>query len=111
MENRSQIEATSGLTKICSISDIPAPSTIKEFMAGRRFICVANVDGELYATDNTCPHWGGPLGQGTIENGRIVCPWHRWEYDPKTGKTPRKSDVRLAIFKLKLEGNDLLVEL
>lgn len=111
MEDCPHKEAKTGLIRIGSASDVPAPGTIKEFMAGGRFICVANVDGELYATDNTCPHWGGPLGQGSIKNGRIICPWHGWEYDPKTGKTPRKADVRLAVFKLKLDGNDLLVEI
>src|SRR5580765_5597518 len=106
MDNCPHIEAKTGRIRIGCVSDMPAPGKIKEFMAGSRFICVANVNGELYATDNTCPHWGGPLGQGTIENGRIVCPWHRWEYDPKTGKTPRRPDIRLATFKLILDGDD-----
>jgi len=51
------------------------------------------------------------LGQGTIENGRIVCPWHGWSYDPKTGETPRSRNVRLIIFKLRIEDDDVFVEL
>jgi nitrite reductase (NADH) small subunit len=99
------------LIKIGTRADLPAPGKVKEFMADRRFICVANVDGDICAMDNVCPHWGGPLGQGRIENGKIVCPWHGWSYDPKTGETPRKAGVRLTIFKLRMEHDDVFVEL
>lgn len=99
------------LAKVAVISELPTPGTIKEFLFNGRFVCIANIDGELCATESICPHWGGPIGQGTIEHGKIVCPWHRWEYDPKTGKTSRRNDVRLTIYKLRIEGNDVLVEL
>jgi nitrite reductase (NADH) small subunit len=91
------MEAKTSLIKIATVADLPEPGKIKEFLASGRFICVANIDGEMCATESVCPHWGGPLGQGSIENGKIVCPWHRWEYDPKTGTTPRKADIRLTI--------------
>jgi nitrite reductase (NADH) small subunit len=105
------MESKTVLIKLATRSDLPAPGKVKEFLAGGRFICVANVDGEICATDNVCPHWGGPLGQGTIENGKIICPWHRWDYDPRTGETSRKADVRLTIFKIRVEGDDVFVEL
>ena len=104
-------ESKTVLIKIAATSDLPAPGKVKEFLAGGRFICVANVDGEIYATDNVCPHWGGPLGQGTIENGKLVCPWHHWDYDLKTGATSRKADVRLTIIKVRIQGDDVFVEL
>jgi nitrite reductase (NADH) small subunit len=97
--------------KIGTRVDLPAPGQIKELMAGERFVCVANIDGEICAMDNVCPHWGGPLGQGTIESGKIVCPWHGWSYDPKTGETPRNTRVRLMIFKLRMEDDDVFIEL
>lgn len=53
--------------------------------AGDRLIALARVAGKLGALDNACPHMGGPLGQGAIENGRLVCPWHGRAYDPMTG--------------------------
>ena len=36
---------------------------------------------------NHCPHQGGPLGEGTIENGVLRCPWHGWDFDPCTGES------------------------
>ena len=51
-------------------------------------ICVTHSDGKYGALDNRCPHQGGPLGEGTIENGMLRCPWHGWDYCPHTGKPP-----------------------
>jgi hypothetical protein len=34
------------------------------------------------ALENRCPHQGGPLGEGSIENGWLRCPWHGYDYDP-----------------------------
>ena len=44
------------------------------------------------ALDNRCPHQGGPLGEGSIENGLLRCPWHGWDYDPITGAAPGFDD-------------------
>ena len=48
--------------------------------------------GKYGALDNKCPHQGGPLGEGSIENGLLRCPWHGWDYDPLTGKAPGFDD-------------------
>lgn len=91
-------------------ADLPLPGKVKEFYAAGRFLCVANLEGVIHAMDNVCPHWGGPLGQGVIENGRIICPWHGWQFDPKTGETPRKANARICVHKVILEGEDVFVE-
>ena len=44
-----------------------------------------NLDGQFFALDNTCPHVGGPLGAGTLEDRNVVCPLHGWTFDLKTG--------------------------
>ncbi len=49
-------------------------------------------EGQYGALDNRCPHQGGPLGEGSIENGLLRCPWHGWDYDPITGKAPGYDD-------------------
>jgi nitrite reductase (NADH) small subunit len=109
-ETLSKPDATRSEVRIGAKSDLPASGTVKEFFAAGRFLCIANVEGVLYATDNVCPHWGGPLGQGRIENGKIVCPWHGWQFDPKTGQTPRKLNARLALHRIVIEGEDVFVE-
>jgi thiamine pyrophosphate-dependent acetolactate synthase large subunit-like protein/nitrite reductase/ring-hydroxylating ferredoxin subunit len=55
-------------------------------------LCMTRHEGRIGALDNRCPHQGGPLGEGSIENGLLRCPWHGWDYDPITGKAPGYDD-------------------
>ena len=43
------------------------------------------VDNEIHAIENTCRHAGGPLHEGRIEGAELVCPWHEWRFDLRTG--------------------------
>lgn len=54
-------------------------------VAGKR-VALFNLNGELRAIDDTCPHVGAPLGGGWIDGGTVACPMHGWEFDIKTGK-------------------------
>ncbi|HYV26540.1 MAG TPA: nitrite reductase small subunit NirD [Candidatus Eisenbacteria bacterium] len=48
-------------------------------------IAVFNVGGTFYALDGRCPHRGGPLGVGCVEDSRVYCPLHGWGFDLETG--------------------------
>jgi len=97
--------------KIASQSDLPATNEAKEFSCSGKEICIANVNGTYSALDNTCLHQSGPLGQGTIEHGKVVCPWHGWEYDPKTGALASNPNAKVAVYPMKIENGDVLVEI
>ena len=56
--------------------------------AGLKTVCLIHHDGQYYALDNHCPHQGGPLGEGLLEDGWLRCPWHGYEYSPKDGTPP-----------------------
>lgn len=60
--------------------------------AGKKQIVLSRFEGNICALDNHCPHQGGPLGEGSIENGILRCPWHGWDYHPCTGKAPGFDD-------------------
>jgi nitrite reductase (NADH) small subunit len=98
-------------TSIAAHSDLPPNNTAKEFSCGNKEICLANVNGEYSAIDNICLHQGGPLGQGMIENGKVVCPWHGWQYDPKTGATTHNPNLKVPVYPLKIEDGNVLVEI
>ena len=97
--------------KLTAQSDLPAADEAKEFPCGEKILCVANVNGVYSAIDNVCLHRGGPLGQGMIENGKVVCPWHGWAWDPKTGAAEQNPSLKVAVYPLKIEGGDVLVEI
>ena len=101
----------STVVKLTSESNLPGPNEAKEFPCAGKDICVANVNGSYSAMDNICLHRGGPLGQGMVENGKIVCPWHAWAWDPKTGEAAHNPSAKVAVYPLKIENGDVLVEI
>jgi nitrite reductase/ring-hydroxylating ferredoxin subunit len=103
--------AMSSFIKIGVKAEMPSNNEAREFPCGDKTLCIANVDGTLAALDNTCFHRGGPLGQGVVDSGKIVCPWHGWAYDPKTGAAAHKPDAKVAVYPLKVDGEDILVEI
>lgn len=98
-------------TKLTTRSELPPADEVKEFPCGDRAICVANVNGTIHAMDNVCLHRGGPLGQGSIEDGKVVCPWHGWQYDPQTGEAAHDRAAKVAVFPVRVENEDVLIQL
>jgi nitrite reductase/ring-hydroxylating ferredoxin subunit len=95
--------------KVGSISALP-PGSLMEAEIGNETYVVCNVGGELHALYGICPHAGGPLGQGTIQGEHVVCPWHAFEYDVRTGKNDFDEDMGVQTFPVKVEGDDILID-
>ena len=79
--------------RVAAASDIPVNEVRVVACAGRS-IALSNVDGEYYAIDNVCTHDGGPLGEGRVRNGRVICPRHGAAFDAKTGRVITLPAVR-----------------
>lgn len=77
---------------------------------GVRTLCMSHFEGRYTALDNRCPHQGGPLGEGTIENGWLRCPWHGWDYCPHTGKPPGGFDDGVETFPVEIRDDGVWVE-
>ena len=71
--------------KVAELSEVP-PGSVIEVRVGERVFALANAGGEIYAVDGLCPHRTGPLGQGALHGHTLVCPWHAWEFDCRTGE-------------------------
>jgi pyruvate oxidase len=67
--------------------------------AGHIPVCLTRYKGSYHALDNHCPHQGGPLGEGLIdERGYVICPWHGYEYKADDGSPPPASDDWVQTF-------------
>ncbi|MBO0322260.1 Rieske 2Fe-2S domain-containing protein [Muricauda sp. CAU 1633] len=82
---------------------------VKTVTVDNRDLCLTHFKGKFSALDNKCPHQGGPLGEGSIENGMLRCPWHGWDFHPCTGKPPGGFDDGVETFVVKEEGNQVYV--
>ena len=95
--------------KVATLADVPQNSVL-EVSVGEELYAICNVDGAITALSGVCLHQGGPLGQGMIAGGRLICPWHAWEYDCRTGAYCDDSSERVATYPVKVEGADILLQ-
>ncbi|MDJ0916281.1 MAG: thiamine pyrophosphate-binding protein [Woeseiaceae bacterium] len=102
--------------KVANVDELPE-GRVKTVTAGVHSMALTNIDGEFTAMDNRCPHQGGPLGEGSIEVGEggqcwLRCPWHGWDFDPKTGRPPGgHEDSGQRLFPLKVRDDGIYVGL
>jgi pyruvate oxidase len=76
-----------------------------------RTIALCRIKDRYGALDNHCPHQGGPLGEGSIENGLLRCPWHGYDYDPLTGSPPPPFTDAPACFATEVRDDGVYVDL
>ena len=76
---------------------------------GLRSVALTKLRGEFGAIDNRCPHQGGPLGQGTLENGKIRCPWHGFDFDPFTGEAAGGPDFDVPTYPVEVRADGVYV--
>lgn len=96
------------LVKVASVSDLK-PGQGKVVTANGEEIALFNVGGKFFAINNTCKHRGGPLGEGELEDKIVTCPWHGWQYDVETGDCKTMPGMHVQQYQVKIEGNDVLV--
>jgi nitrite reductase/ring-hydroxylating ferredoxin subunit len=71
-------------TPLARLSDIPTGRGVT-VRVGDREIGLFRSGQMVYALEARCPHRQGPLGEGSVEGGRVFCPLHGWEFDLATG--------------------------
>jgi nitrite reductase (NADH) small subunit/3-phenylpropionate/trans-cinnamate dioxygenase ferredoxin subunit len=101
---------TSNFVRIAAIDQL-APGTGQVRLIQGRQVALFHVNGQFWAVENSCPHRGGPLGEGALEGTVITCPLHGWQFDVTTGDCLEHPNRKIACFPVRVEGDDVLVEL
>ena len=98
----------SEFVKAASLSEV-GPGSCKAVEVAGKTIALFNVDGTVYALDNTCLHQGGPLGEGMLEGDVVTCPWHMWEYNVRSGEKVDRPSLKVATYEVRVEGNEIQI--
>jgi nitrite reductase/ring-hydroxylating ferredoxin subunit len=80
---------------VANLSDLP-PGSVREVRIETRSYAICNAGGNIYALSGDCPHREGPLGHGALHGHQLVCPWHAWEFDVRTGECDMGPGCRIA---------------
>ncbi|HEV7826681.1 MAG TPA: bifunctional 3-phenylpropionate/cinnamic acid dioxygenase ferredoxin subunit [Mycobacteriales bacterium] len=80
----STVSTGSETVAVCAVADLP-PGEVRRVVASRP-VAVFNVDGVLYALDDTCSHANASLSEGDVEELMVECPWHVTRFDLRTGR-------------------------
>ncbi len=78
---------------------------------GDRRVALFHTSKGFFATDNTCPHRGGPLGEGDVIGDEIVCPWHLWTFEIATGICAGNPEIQIATYEVRVDDDRVLVRL
>lgn len=73
-------------------------------------ILLANVDGQIYAYADSCPHQNSRLTEGTLTGKLLRCARHHWEFDVCSGAGINPQNTCLRAFPITLRGEDILVD-
>lgn len=94
--------------RAASPHDIP-PGTGRTVEVDGIWIALFNVDGTFHAIDNTCPHAGGPLGEGKLCGTVVECPWHGWKFSVTSGERVGNPNFQVVCCDVRVEGDDIYV--
>jgi nitrite reductase/ring-hydroxylating ferredoxin subunit len=96
--------------RVARVSEVAEGQGIVVEVGGKR-IALFCYQGDFFALDETCPHRGGPLHEGLIQDGVVACPWHLWLFDLKTGVSPVNPLSRVSTYSLTIQGEEIWLEL
>jgi nitrite reductase (NADH) small subunit len=82
--------------RVAARDDIP-PREGRAVRLGHRQLALFNLGDRFLATDNRCPHRGGPLCDGIVSGTTVVCPLHAWKVNLESGQVERPSSEKCAI--------------
>jgi nitrite reductase/ring-hydroxylating ferredoxin subunit len=101
--------APKGFTKVGSKSKLPAGEMILAEVHGER-VLVCNVDGQICAVAETCPHAGAPLSEGYLTDDTVECPWHSSVFNVKTGDyVEGPASEGLTVYEVAVDGDEIFV--
>jgi nitrite reductase/ring-hydroxylating ferredoxin subunit len=95
---------------VAKTQDVP-PGTGQTVEVRGVWIALFNVDGSFFAVDNTCPHAGGPIGEGSLSGDVVTCPWHGWQFNVRTGERLGNPNFTVACCPVRVEGEQIQIAL
>lgn len=126
MDNRADAGAQNAeWVDVCGLDDLEEGSCSR-VTVGTRQMTALRLGDNVHLLPATCPHRGAPLYESKLirtltadapggmeieaEQPVLMCPWHRWQFDPETGKTVFESNIRLKRVETRIDNGRVLAK-
>jgi nitrite reductase/ring-hydroxylating ferredoxin subunit len=103
--------AMSRWVRVAASGEIPVGRGKSVEIAGIPIAVFNAGGGQYWALSGSCPHEGGPLADGALLADSVVCPWHGFDFDVRTGACDVAPDLSVSVYPVTVTGSDVLVEL
>jgi 3-phenylpropionate/trans-cinnamate dioxygenase ferredoxin subunit len=96
---------------ICAVAEIPDGGSRLVERGGRK-IALFRIGDEVFAFAAACPHKDGPLWEGQVSTKRceVICPWHRFRFDLRSGKSVTYDKLVARTYPVSVRGGQVFVE-
>lgn len=98
-----------GLVDACAVDEIPEGRARVVLVGGER-VAVFRDAGRVFALSGVCQHQNGPLGEGRVVDGLVVCPWHGYQYRPECGCSPEPFEETVPTFRVEVRAGRVLID-
>src|SRR5580704_17274342 len=98
------------LQKVAKIENLWSGEMMGLEINGERVLLV-NIDNRIYAYADICPHQKSRLSEGTLMDKILRCGRHHWEFDVCTGSGVNPRNACLKLFPIRVDGEDILVDI
>jgi nitrite reductase (NADH) small subunit len=97
--------------EVCKLEDLPV-GLGRPFRVGDKLVAVFRTrSGRVFAVDGVCPHRGGPLADGMLAGEQVVCPYHAFRYDSRTGECDQAGACSIATHPVEVTDGSVRVSL
>ena len=95
--------------EVCSVNDLE-DSQGKMVEVNGKQVALFKQGGSFYAINHVCPHAGGPLGEGALNDDLVTCPLHAYQFNIKTGQCQTDPDLSVESYEVKVENDKVMVK-
>ena len=94
--------------KVAELAEVPRNAGLK-VVVDEDEIALFNLNGEVYAISDCCPHRGASLSEGFLEQDKVVCPRHCFDFNLKTGESEMVPHLRVATYPVNVEDGGVFL--
>jgi nitrite reductase/ring-hydroxylating ferredoxin subunit/DMSO/TMAO reductase YedYZ heme-binding membrane subunit len=106
-EREPSLVAGDGYVRVCRAAEIP-DTRARVVRLGEERVAIYRYDGRVSAIGSVCQHQYGPLGEGKVVGGCVVCPWHGYEYRPDTGASPPPFTEQVPTYRVRIDPDGVV---